>query len=43
MPIKPKTGEDKDTFISRCISTEIKSGKPRANSIAICISAWKNK
>jgi len=43
MPIKPKTGEDKDTFIARCISTEIKSGKPRATAIGICYSVWKNK
>lgn len=43
MPIKPKTGEEKDTFISRCISKERSLGKRQDQSIAICISAWKNR
>jgi hypothetical protein len=43
MPIKPRTGEDKDTFISRCISTERASGKRQDQSIAICISVWENR
>ena len=43
MPIEPKAGEDKATFISRCISTEVKSGKRQDQAAAICYSKWKNK
>lgn len=43
MPIEPKSGEDKATFISRCISTERKAGKPADQAAAICYSKWKNK
>ena len=37
MPLKPKSGESKDQYISRCISEEINSGKSQDQSVAICI------
>ena len=43
MPIKPKTGEDKDTFIARCIQKEKSLGKKSDVAAAICYSVWKNK
>ena len=42
MPIDKKTGESKDEFISRCMSIEIKNGKPQDQSYAICISKWES-
>lgn len=41
MPIKPRSGEDKDTFVSRCIQTEIKSGIESDQAAAICYSVWE--
>jgi len=43
MPIKPNTGEDKDTFIARCISKERSLGKRNDIAAAICYSVWKNR
>ena len=43
MPIKPRTGEDKNTFISRCISKERSMGKRQDQSIAICIAVWNKR
>lgn len=42
MPIDKKPGESKDDFISRCISIEVKDGKPQNQAVAICISKWQN-
>lgn len=43
MPIpKPKSSENKSTFVSRCIS-EISGEYPQDQSVAICISAWDNE
>lgn len=44
MPIpKPKKDEDKDAFISRCISTVSKEDPERSDKQiqAICFSTWK--
>ena len=41
MPINKKPGESKSDFMSRCISTEIDSGKDRDQAIAICSSKWE--
>jgi len=45
MPIPtPRKGEDRDHFISRCISFLVREGDPRNQAIAICYSTWrKNK
>jgi len=43
MPIpKPKSGENKSTFVSRCKS-EISGEYPTDQSLAICISTWDNE
>ena len=36
MPIKKKSGESKDEFISRCISYEINNGMEQDQAIAVC-------
>jgi hypothetical protein len=41
MPIEKKEGESKDDFISRCISTEIESGKEQDQAYAICITKYE--
>lgn len=41
MPIDRKTGESKDEFISRCISIEIKDGRPEDQAAAICYAKWE--
>lgn len=48
MPIpKPKKGESKDDFISRCMSDEDMkeySADPKSNQrYAVCISKWESK
>ena len=46
MPIpKPKTGEDKDAFISRCISDPVMQSEYEDNDqrIAICETSWTEK
>lgn len=42
MPIKPNINEDKETFISRCISTEVKKGHEPNQATAMCYSIWEN-
>ena len=42
MPIDKNPGESKDDFIGRCMSIEIKDGKPQDQAYAICISKWEN-
>jgi len=42
MPInKPSKGEDKNTYISKCISEEVAKGHEQQQAIAMCISAWE--
>jgi len=41
MPIDKKPGESKDDFISRCMSIEIKDGKPQDQAYAICITKYE--
>lgn len=41
MPINKQPGESKDEFISRCISIEIKDGKPQDQAAAICYAKWE--
>tara|TARA_R110000824_G_scaffold147513_4_gene316986 strand:- start:726 stop:869 length:144 start_codon:yes stop_codon:yes gene_type:complete len=46
MPLpNPKIEESKDTFVSRCIETEImKTDFPNLTQrIAVCVSQWDNK
>jgi hypothetical protein len=40
MPIAPKEGEDKNTFIGRCIGEEISNGYDEPQAAAICYSKW---
>lgn len=41
MPIKPKKGEKKQKFISRCIKTEMDNGYEQDQASAMCFSMWK--
>lgn len=41
MPTPPKNGEDRKTFIGRCVSFLISEGKSKDQSVAICYSMWK--
>lgn len=41
MPISRKAGEDKDSFISRCIAKEVSSGKSEEQAAAICYNIWE--
>lgn len=43
MPVVPKPGEDKETFVSRCIATEINNGHPEDQAAAMCYSKWEQK
>jgi len=43
MPIKPKSGETEQEFISRCIGTEISAGYPQDQAAAICYNAWRER
>jgi hypothetical protein len=43
MPIKPKSGETRDTFISRCIEVEIEAGYDAPQAAAICYSKWREE
>jgi len=38
MPISKQEGENRDEFISRCISEEMSKGHPQDQSIAMCIA-----
>ena len=38
--VKPKAGESKDEFISRCIGEEINSGYEQSQAAAICYAKW---
>ena len=40
MPAKPRKGEKKSKFMSRCMSKFNEEGKPKKQSAAICISMW---
>ncbi len=39
---KVKGNENKDAFISRCISETTKEGKPQKQAAAICHNIWKH-
>ena len=41
--VKPTAGEDKDTFIQRCIPVLINEGKDQEQAAAICYSYWDDK
>jgi len=43
MLIEIKPGEKQDTFISRCISTEVRSGKKQDQAVAICHRVWDSR
>ena len=43
MPIKPGSTEDKETFISRCISEEVTAGYEQSQATAICYSKWDRR
>jgi hypothetical protein len=40
MPVNPKSGEQQEDFIARCISDEISSGYEQSQAAAICYSYW---
>jgi hypothetical protein len=39
--IYPEAGEDKDTFIGKCIAYNIDEGKPEDQAAAICYRVWE--
>ncbi len=41
MPIDRNPGESKDDFLSRCIATEVRSGKDQDQAAAICYTQLK--
>jgi len=44
MPIpKRRKGEKLNSFISRCISSEVKAGKPKRMAAAICYSQARKR
>jgi hypothetical protein len=43
MPLNIKPNEDRDKFISRCISKERSLGKSASQAAAICYSVWRNR
>lgn len=43
MPVKPNAGEEKEEFVSRCISEEIKGGYEQSQAAAICYSKWDRR
>lgn len=43
MPIKPKSSETEQEFISRCISEEINAGYEQDQAAAICYSKWEKE
>jgi hypothetical protein len=43
MPVKPNAGEEKEQFISRCISEEIGAGYEQTQAAAICYSVWDRR
>ena len=40
MPVNVKSGEDEQTFISRCIGEEVSAGYEQDQAAAICYSYW---
>jgi hypothetical protein len=40
---KPRKGETRSKFMSRCISDVINEGKKRDQAIAQCINVWKEE
>jgi len=41
---RPKAGEEKDAYISRCVSQLIKDeGKEQKQALAICFSMWERR
>lgn len=43
MPIRKRSGETKEDFISRCIPLEIANGKSSEQSYIICYNIWEDK
>jgi hypothetical protein len=43
MPVEPKGNEDKNTFMGRCISTEVGKGHEQMQAVAICYQKWNNR
>ena len=43
MPIKPKSNESRDQFISRCIEIEIEAGYSQEVAGAICYTKWREE
>ena len=45
MPIRPRSGEEKDAFISRCMKelSESDTDRPQDQKVAICMTAWRDK
>ena len=43
MPIKPKSGETEQDYISRCIGEEISAGYEQDQAAAICYNTWRER
>lgn len=43
MAIRKRTGEKKDEFINRCISSEVEGGMNQDKAVAVCSSIWEHK
>jgi hypothetical protein len=43
MPIRKRSGENREEFLERCIPIEISTGKTQEQSVAICINIWEEK
>jgi len=43
MPVRIKSGENEQEFISRCIGIEKGFGKDTDQATAICYSYWENR
>lgn len=43
MPIKKKSGETKNDYVSRCISHEVGKGHEQQQAIAMCESMWEQE
>lgn len=44
MPLpKPSAGEDKNKFVSRCISFAVRDGMPQEQATAACFTQWRRR
>lgn len=43
MPIEPKSGEERDEYMERCVSTEVDAGMPQEQALAVCAQQWESR